>query len=254
MEDPLVLAALCAAALAAGFVDAIAGGGGLVTVPALLAAGLPPHLALGTNKGQSVFGTLAAAVRYARAGHIDLRRAAPMAALGLAGSLLGALLQLALPPESLRPVVLVLLPAAAAVVLLGPRRREGAAGERGRGLLAAGTLGFLVAGYDGFFGPGTGTFLVLGFTGILGWSPVRATAEAKVVNAASNLAAMAVFALRGTVLWGVALPMAAAQVAGGLLGAHAAVRRGDGLVRGVLAVVVLGLVARLGWDLWRAGG
>jgi uncharacterized membrane protein YfcA len=248
---PGTLALLCAAALAAGFVDAVAGGGGLLTVPALLAAGLPPHLVLGTNKGQSVWGTLAATIRYARAGRIEGRRALLVhLPLGLAGSFLGALLVLRVSPAVLRPLVLVLLPAAAAVVLLRPAPRDGtdAPPGRGAGILAA-ALAFAIAAYDGFFGPGTGTFLILAFTGLLGWSATRASAEAKVVNLASNAAALSLFALEGSVAWSVALPMAAAGVAGGLLGAHATLRGGDRLVRGAVALVVAALCAKIGFDL-----
>ncbi|NUN52162.1 MAG: TSUP family transporter, partial [Planctomycetaceae bacterium] len=130
---------------------------------------------------------------------------------------------------------------------LRPRPPAFLAGSRGPAAAAA--VAFLVAAYDGFFGPGTGTFLILGFTGLLGWSAVKASAEAKVVNASSNLAALAVFAAGGSVAWGVALPMAAAQVAGGFLGAHVALRKGDRLVRGFVAAVVVALVAKLALDL-----
>ncbi len=246
---PGTVAWLCAAALAAGWVDAVAGGGGLITVPALLAAGLPPHLALGTNKGQSVFGSFAALLRFGRSGLIDRRRAAVAFPLGFVGSLLGAWAVLWIRPEALRPLVLILLPAAAAVVLLRPRPAEAPpSGPAGRGLVAVAAIAGVVGAYDGFFGPGTGTFLILAFVGILGMPATRASAEAKVVNFASNLAAAALFAWSGTVVWRLALPMAAAQFAGGILGAHLAVRRGDRLVRGVLAVVVLALVAKLAAD------
>ena len=248
--SPGTQAALCGAALAAGFVDAIAGGGGLVTLPALLSAGIPVDFALGTNKGQSVFGSLAATARFAAGGKIDGRRALVLFPLGFAGSLLGAWLVLRIPSESLRPIVLVLLPAAAIAVLLRPTPAATAPGApaRNAGPVAA-ALALLIGTYDGFFGPGTGTFLILGFVGLLRWSPVQASAEAKVVNFASNLAAVLVFAARGAILWRVALPMAAAQFAGGLLGAHSALRVGDRLVRGAVALVVAGLMVKIALDL-----
>jgi uncharacterized membrane protein YfcA len=246
---PGTIAWLCAAALAAGFVDAIAGGGGLLTLPALLAAGIPPYLALGTNKGGSVFGSGAALARYARSGLVDGRRAKIAFPLGFLGSLAGAWAVLLLDPGVLRPVILVLLPTAAAVVLLRPRKSEDApAVATGRGLPTVAAVAAVVGAYDGFFGPGTGTFLILAWVGLLGMAATRASAEAKVVNFASNLAAAALFAWRGTVLWEVALPMAAAQIAGGVLGAHLAIRRGDRLVRGAVAVVVLALVVKLAAD------
>ena len=240
---------LCAAALAAGFVDAIAGGGGLVTLPALLAAGLPPHLALGTNKGQSVFGSFAAVLRFARGGRIDRRRAAVGFPLGFAGSLLGAWLVTRVSPEALKPVVVVLLPAAAAVVLLRPGRAGAGEGAPRPGLLLPAAIALGIGAYDGFFGPGTGTFLILAYCGLLGLGATQASADAKVVNFASNLAAVAIFAWSGTVLWRIALPMAAAQAAGGWLGAHLALRVGDRLVRGTVAVVVVALAVKLGLDL-----
>ncbi|MBF5045097.1 TSUP family transporter [Aggregicoccus sp. 17bor-14] len=247
---PLQLLLLCFAALCAGIVDAIAGGGGLITLPVLLSTGLPPHLALGTNKGQSVFGSFAALVRFSRGGMVDGGLARWTFPLGLVGSLLGAALVLALKPEVLKPLVLVLLIAVA--VFLTFRRAPPPGGHpqppRQR-LLAIGALVALAIGaYDGFFGPGTGTFLIIAFSGLLGRTLSRASADAKVVNFASNLAAVGLFASRGVVLWQYALPMAAAQFTGAWIGAHLAVRGGDRFVRIVVLGVVLALVLKLGHD------
>jgi uncharacterized protein len=253
--SPALVAALALVALVAGVIDAIAGGGGLLTVPALLWAGLPPHLALGTNKGQSVFGSFAALVRFARSGLVDGRRARVTFPLGLAGSLAGAALVLRVPPSALRPMVLALLAGAALFVGL---RRPGAgrpveqAPGREAPPVEAG-IALAVGIYDGFFGPGTGTFLIVAFVALLGDRLAQASASAKVVNFGSNLAAVILFAWRGVVIWKVALPMAAAQLAGGWLGAHLTVRRGDGLVRRVTVAVALALAAKLAWDM-RAGG
>ena len=247
---PTELALLVAAALVAGTIDAVAGGGGLLTVPALLAAGLSPHLVLGTNKGQSVFGSFAALVRFGRSGLVDPRRAVVMFPLGLIGSLAGAALVLSVPPAALRPVVLFLLAAAALFIGLRPAARPPAAlPPRRRETVLAGTAALAIGAYDGFFGPGTGTFLIIAFVGLLGHGLARASAEAKVVNFASNLAAAVVFSARGTVIWRIALPMAAAQLAGGWLGAHLAVRRGDTLVRRAVVVVALAAAAKLAWDM-----
>jgi uncharacterized membrane protein YfcA len=237
-------AVLACVALVAGTVDAIGGGGGLLTLPALLWAGLPPHLALGTNKGQSVFGSGAALVRYLRAGLVDPAQARVTFPLGFAGSLAGAALVLCISPERLRPLVLALLAGAAVFVAL--RRAAPQAGTRREGrtrLVLAGSTALVIGGYDGFFGPGTGTFLIVAFVALLGDGLARASAEAKVVNFASNLAALVLFSTRGVVVWRVALPMTAGQLAGGWLGAHLAVRRGDGLVRGVVVVIALALAA-----------
>ncbi len=239
-------------ALAAGSIDAIAGGGGLLTLPALLATGLPPHLALGTNKGQSVFGSGAALARFARAGLVERRRAWVSFPAGLAGSFLGAALVLLIEPEVLRPLVLALLVAAALFLAFRPSVRErDAAGPVFGSTVLAGAIALGIGAYDGFFGPGTGTFLTIAFVLVLGDAMARASANAKVVNFASNLAAMILFASRGLVIWKVALPMAAAQLAGGWIGAQFAVRGGDRVVRRVVLAVVIALAAKLAADLVR---
>jgi uncharacterized membrane protein YfcA len=249
--SPSTIALLVGVATLAGAVDAVAGGGGLLTVPALLAAGLPPDLALGTNKGQSVFGSGAALLRYARAGLVDRRMARITFPAGLAGSLGGAALVLLVPPSALRPVVLVLLVVVAVVLALRPAAPAPRAGPRPGTArpLAAGAIALAIGAYDGFFGPGTGTFLIFAFAIVLGLRLQEASADAKVVNFASNLAAVLLFASRGVVVWTVALPMAAGQFAGGLLGAQLAVRGGDRVIRWVVLVVVAALVLKLGSDL-----
>lgn len=241
------LALLFGVALAAGTVDAIAGGGGLLMLPALLAAGLPPHLALGTNKGGGVFGAAASLWRYSRAGLVDGPRARAGFPLAFCGSLLGAAVALRLSPAVLRPVVLVLLVAVAILLALRPSQLQPRAARPPRhDLILAGVVAFVLGGYDGFFGPGTGTFLIVAFVMLFGLTMARASADAKAVNFASNLAAALLFSLRGAVLWRAAIPMAAGQLCGGFLGAHLAVRGGDRLVRATVLVVVLALVLKLG--------
>jgi uncharacterized membrane protein YfcA len=233
----------------AGLIDAIAGGGGLLTVPALLTAGLPPHLVFGTNKGAAVFGSGAAFWRFARAGLIDGPRARWLFPLGFVGSLLGARLVLLLEPKVLKPLVLVLLVVAGVVVAFVRPPAEGASRPPlTHALFKAGGLALVIGAYDGFFGPGTGTFLIITFVTVLHLSLQQATANAKVVNFASNLAAMLLFVSQGLVVWKVSLPMAVGQFVGGTLGAQLAVKGGDRLVRRVVLGVVLALVARLGYD------
>jgi uncharacterized membrane protein YfcA len=245
------LALLVSVALVGGTVDAIAGGGGLLTVPALLWVGLSPHAALATNKGQSVFGSFAALVRFARSGLVDPARARATFPLGVAGSLAGAALVLVVPKEALRPVVLALL--ALAALFAGLRRPARARLEDAppprHARLLAGAVALALGAYDGFFGPGTGTFLIVAFVALLGDGLAHASAAAKVVNFASNLAAVALFAAKGTVAWRLALPLAAAQLAGGWTGAHLAVRRGDALVRRAVVAVALAAAAKLAWDM-----
>ena len=249
---------LVLAAFVAGAVDAVAGGSGVIAVPALLATGLPPHLALGTNKAQGVFGTLASTLRYAHAGLLDRKRARLTFPLGLAGSLCGAALVLLVPPATLRPVVLVLLVVAAVALALRPRVRIPRA-EESRPIgaraprLTAGIVALVLGCYDGFFGPGAGTFLILALAFLFGLPLQRASADAKPINFASNLAAVVLFSARGAVLWKLALPMAAAQFAGAYVGAHLTVRGGDRVVRLVMLAVVLALVAKLAADTLPAG-
>ncbi|MBL8957500.1 MAG: TSUP family transporter [Myxococcaceae bacterium] len=259
------IAALVAVAFAAGLVDAIAGGGGLLTLPALLTAGLAPQAALATNKGQSVFGSFAALLRYARGGLVARERAQVAFPAGFVGSLLGGLLLLALDPKVLKPLVLVLLVGAGLFVAFRPQPRRATSGASPTGPREAGSetqhapvkrpalvTALIASGigfYDGFFGPGTGTFLIVAFVAVLGDELTRATAEAKVVNFASNLAAVTLFGLRGLIVWQIALPMAAAQFVGGLVGAQLAMKSGGPLIRRMVLLVVVALVAKLGWDL-----
>jgi hypothetical protein len=239
------IALLAAVAFVAGLIDAIAGGGGLISLPALLAAGLPPHIALGTNKGQSTFGTLSALIQFARAGLVDPKRALKMFPLGFAGSIAGALLVLLVRPEQLRPLVLILLIGVAA--FLAFRRPvahpEGHPPPHGAALWAA-LIAAVCGFYDGFFGPGAGTFLIVALVGLVGLTLTRATAEAKVVNWAANLGALIVFAVRGVTVWRIALPMAGASIAGAYVGAHLAMKGGDRLVRYVVLAVVTALVVK----------
>lgn len=247
----LELALLCFSALVAGGVDAIAGGGGLITLPMLLATGMPAHYALGTNKGQSVFGSFAALVRYARARLVSGRLAWVSFPLGLMGAFAGTRLVLWVKPEVLKPLVLVLLVAVAAFLAFrkGPPPGDRPEPPLARLRLLGGVVAFVIGAYDGFFGPGTGTFLIVGFSTLLGHGLLRASADAKVVNFASNIAAVVLFAWSGKVLWHVALPMAAAQFTGAWIGAHLTVKGGDRLVRKVVLLVVAALVLKLGRDL-----
>lgn len=232
--------------LIAGMIDAIAGGGGLLTLPALLHAGLPPHLALATSKGQSVFGSGAAMIRFARAGHLRWRRCAASFAAGFSGSLVGATLVTLIDPSALKPLLIVLLLAAAVLVMI-PRPTNSKRPERviGTAMGIAVAVGF----YDGFFGPGCGTLLIIGFVWLLGDDPVAASGNAKVVNFASNLAALALFASKGLVLWHIALPMALGQFIGGSIGAQFVITRGAAVVRRAAATVALAMVCKLGWGL-----
>jgi uncharacterized protein len=245
---PEHVALLCLAAFCGGTVDAIAGGGGLITVPALLAAGLSPHQALGTNKGQSSFGSLAAIVRYRHAGLVDWKLAAVAFPIGFLGSALGSILALHLKPGVLRPIVLVLLVLVGFLFASGRLRPKERSGPVPKRTLLLGAFALAIGLYDGFFGPGAGTFIIAGYAALLHLPLTRATANAKVLNFASNVAALLFFARGGMILWGLAIPMAVAQLFGGYCGAHLAIRRGDALIRGVAVAVVLALVVWVALD------
>ena len=244
--DVLTIVLLSVAALGAGTVDAIAGGGGLITLPALLAAGLSPHQALATNKGQSMWGSGAALVAFWRAGRVERKQAPVNFSLGFVGSLVGAALVSMIDKDALRPIVIAMLIGAAVLLVIRKPARDQDAPDA-RWWIAA-LLALVIGAYDGFFGPGTGTFLIVGFVALCGRSLVHASADAKVVNFASNLAAVAVFANAGFVVWQLALPMAVGQLCGGIIGAHLAMRGGERIVRGVVLCVSGALIIKLVLD------
>jgi len=248
--EPWMIALLALAAFGAGLVDAIAGGGGLVTVPALLAAGLPVPLALATNKGQASFGAISSFFSFWTSGGINRRRAPLAFACGFFGSLAGARVLLLVRPEPLKPVVLALLLVAAAIVAYPRKPTSGEA--RSWAMLALGPIAFSLGFYDGFFGPGVGSMLIVAFVIVFGDPLTVASGNAKVVNLASNLAALLLFSIKGAVLWHVAAPMAAANALGAFTGARLAVRRGDGFVRIVVLCVVTALVLKMLADLLRS--
>ena len=232
--------------------DAIGGGGGLITVPALLAAGLPPHVALATNKGQSVFGSFSALTRYAHAGLVDRAAARVAFPLALGASALGAMFAMSLRASILGPTILVLLVTAAlAVMFTRPAEASPASVGSSRRIVVVMALGaVLIGAYDGFFGPGAGTLWIALYVGLARLPLARATADTKVVNFASNAAALVIFAHGGLVFWKAAVPMAVSQVFGGFLGAHLAVRRGDRFIRAVVLLVAGALVLKVAHALY----
>ena len=253
----LTLAALCGFAFLAGFVDAVVGGGGLIQIPALfvLMPQLPPALLFGTNKFAAVWGTLSAALQYTRRVPPIWRTVLPAALAALLFSFLGAHTVSALNPAVLRPLILALL-----LLVLGYtlwKKDFGAlhaphlshAQQLWLGLATGAIIGF----YDGFFGPGTGSFLIFAFVGLFGFSFLAASASAKLVNVVTNFAALAYFTTHGDVLYATALPMAACNIAGSLLGSRLALQRGSGFVRGLFIVVVGVLIARFAYDIFKAG-
>ncbi|MCX7149513.1 MAG: TSUP family transporter [Rhodocyclales bacterium] len=249
-EFDLIL--LLVAALFAGFVDAVAGGGGLIQVPTLLMA-LPaesPATVFGTNKVSSIFGTANAALRYAKRIAMPWGIALPTAAAAFLFSFVGAMVMAWLPKAVVRPLVLGLL--VLVMIYTAIRPEFGAVSgsrlepglERRWALLVGALLGF----YDGFFGPGAGSFMIFAFVRLFRLDFLHASSAAKVVNFATNAAALAYFVPSGHVLWITGLAMAVFNIAGALLGARLALRHGSGFVRRVFLVVASVLIARLAYD------
>ena len=231
----------------AGFVDSIAGGGGIISLPAYFAAGLPPHIALATNKFSGFIGTSTAVLRYYRAGKIHLRIGL-LAALGaLIGSAIGAKIALLVSETAIRSVMLVMVPVVLAVFLLKdrifpPSESDGAAKLQG---LKSVVIGAGIGCYDGFFGPGTGTFLAIAFYFFLRLDLVTASANARLTNLASNAGSLAVFLYHGKVLFPLAFFTALAGIAGNILGSELAIANGERIVRPLTVVVLILLLGEV---------
>lgn len=234
-----------AVALVAGLVDAIAGGGGLLTVPALLWAGLPPVEALATNKLQASFGSFIATVNFVHQGAVDPRRARLTVGCTFVGASIGALLVQHLSPELLERVIPVFLIGFAVYFLFSPRVADVDSHRRISDAAFALSIGTTVGFYDGFFGPGTGTFFAAAYILLLGYNLRRATAHTKLMNFTSNIASLAWFALGGYVVWKTGLIMAVGQFIGAWTGSHLVLRHGGWVVRPLLVVVTLLISLRL---------
>jgi len=249
--EPATIILVVVAALCAGWVDAVVGGGGLIQLPALLLVpGITPVQALATNKMGSIFGTTTSAVTYYRRASPDLKTALPMAGVALAGSFGGAIVATSLPAEVFKPVIIAALAAVAAFTALRPAAgtltRLRHSGARHLGTAAA--IGLVIGFYDGLIGPGTGSFLVIAMVALLGYSFLAASAKAKIVNMATNFGALLFFLPHGGLLWGLGLILGAANMAGGYLGARTALSRGSGFVRIIFLLVVAVLIVKLGFD------
>jgi len=242
---PDILALLVLAAFAAGFVDSIAGGGGLITIPALLLAGAPPVHALGTNKLQGMFGAASATWSYARNGHVRLGAQALPALLAFLGSILGALTATILPGKIFGAVLPALLVAIALYFLFRPGLDDIDRAERMRPALFGVTFVPLIGFYDGLFGPGTGSFFMLAFVALAGFGLLKATAHTKLLNLASNVGGLVLFAFAGAVFWKAGLVMGAAQFAGAQLGSRVAMKGGARVIKPLLVIVCLALAVKL---------
>lgn len=242
---PELLLVMVLVGLAAGWVDSIAGGGGLISLPALLFTGVTPIEALATNKLQGTFGSFTATVNYTRRGWVDLRSARWMILASLLGSALGTALVQSMSLAMVERLLPLLLGAMAVYFLLSPRLgdvdRQPRLSRRAYATTAAPAIGF----YDGFFGPGTGSFFTLSAVALLGASSARAVGLTKVLNFASNIASVSVFLIGGHMVWAMGLAMIVGQSMGAWLGSSMAIRGGVRLIRPIVVIVCLGMMSRL---------
>ena len=247
-----VLLIVCPLVFVGGVIDAVAGGGGLVTLPAYLIAGLPPHMAAGTNKCGNFFGTLVSAGRFLKHSSIHMPTAVTAAVMALIGAWLGARLNMIVPEQFLYYLMLIVVPVMAVFLLW--KRDFGTENlsytiKAGKLIVLSGIIGLVVGCYDGFFGPGAGTFLMLAFTGLCKFDLLTASGNTKLVNAASNLASIITFAVGGKVLWAVGIPAAICGIAGNYVGSGLAIKKGAKIIRPMFVVVLTLLVIRLVYDI-----
>ena len=249
----LSLAALILAAFVAGWVDAVVGGGGLIQLPALLIglpSSTPPAAILGTNKISSFCGTATSSLTYALRIPLDWRTVMPLVVASAIGSAVGASLARLLPRDAFTPIVLLALIGVGLYVWrrpqLGMVSVRKYAGRRHYGLTVL--IGLVVGAYDGFLGPGTGSFFVILLVAVIGYGFLEASATAKIANLVTNLSAIVVFGLSGSVLWTLGLMMGAANLVGGYIGARTAISRGNSFVRKVFLVVLTALIIKLAYD------
>jgi uncharacterized protein len=250
----LSLTGLILAAFVAGWIDAVVGGGGLIQLPALLIglpSGTPPAVILGTNKISSFCGTATSSLTYALRIPLDWRTVAPLVVASAIGSAVGASLARLLPRDAFTPIVLIALIGVGLYVWRRPQlglvsiRKHPGPGHYG---LAA-VIGLVVGAYDGFLGPGTGSFFVILLVVVLGYGFLEGSATAKIANLITNLSAIVVFGLSGSVLWTLGLMMGAANLVGGYIGARTAISRGSSFVRKVFLVVLASLIIKLAYDM-----
>lgn len=241
---------VCPLALLAGFVDSVAGGGGLISLPAYYLAGLPASTAAGTNKLSATMGTVLAVYNYGKSGKMN-RRIGLLAGVGaMVCSALGVCLMKGLPDQTVRLLVMCCIPIAALFTL--KKRKEGGSVRAydpiQTALLALG-IGCGIGFYDGLIGPGTGTFLILLFVHIFGMDDVTASGTAKITNLCSNLAALLSLYLTGDVLWLLGLPAGLCAMLGAAVGSRLTLRKGSGFVRGMMLCVLMLLLAKMITDM-----
>lgn len=236
---------LISAAFVAGIIDSIAGGGGMITIPALLLAGIPPVEALGTNKLQGLFGSSSATIAYARKGYVNIYEQWPEAIASLVGSVLGAFLATIVPVDIMRAALPALLVAIAIYFAAKPNIGDLDRARRMGSFAFGFTIVPLIGFYDGLFGPGTGSFFMMAFVALAGYGVLKATAHTKLLNCASNVGAFATFAIFGVINWKIGITMGIAQFLGAQIGANVAMKVGSRIIKPLLVVASIALAVRL---------
>lgn len=244
----LTLIIVCPMVFFGGFVDAIAGGGGLITLPAYIFAGLPIHIAYGNNKFANCIGTFVASIKFFKGGHIKIKSSLVAALGALLGSWFGTQLVLILSEKTLNYCLMIILPVVG-IFMLANRNFGKSTEEKQMSVLKKSliyfVIGLVVGAYDGFFGPGTGTFLIIGFTLFIGVNVVTASGNAKIVNLASNLAALITYIINGKVVFAIGIPAAICSVLGNYLGAQMAIKGGAKIIRPIIIVVMILLIIKV---------
>ena len=237
----------------AGFVDAAAGGGGIISIPAYMFVGIPAHFALGCNKFSSTCGTTLTVFRFWKSGAIDIRSSLIAAAGSFAGSALGAKTALMLSDQAIKTMLVFILPAVAVIISLkrnfGEENLSQAINKTNAAILAA-AIGFFIGGYDGLFGPGTGTFAIIAFSMMMKYDLKTASGNAKILNLASNAASLITFAFAGTVIYKIAIPAAICGLAGNYYGSHCVLTKGAKFIRPMVLMVLTILLAKVIYDLY----
>ena len=240
-----VFALLFLASVLAGFIDSIAGGGGLIALPAMLIMGIPPLEALGTNKLSAQFGAASATLSYARAGHVKLSQQYPIALMAVGGGAIGAIVASLVPPDALKIAMPFMLMLIGLYFTFKPHLNDTDRMARLRPLVFGLTIVPLIGFYDGIFGPGTGSFFMLAFVTLAGFGVLKATAHTKLLNFGSNVGAFAVFLAYGVVLWKVGFVMGAGQFLGAQAGSRVAMKSGAKIIKPLLVITSIALAIRL---------
>lgn len=243
---------ICPLIFISGFIDSIAGGGGLVSLPTYNIAGLSPHFALGTNKFSSCIGTFFSTMRFVKNKSYNLTSAIPSIIFAFIGSAIGSKIAVCLDAKILQYILIGGIPIIAAVIFkkknlshITPRNYS-----KAKIIILSSIIGFVIGGYDGFFGPGTGTFLILAYTSVLGFDLLTSMGNAKLVNLTSNIASFIIFAIEGKILFAIGIPAALCAIAGHYIGSGLAIKNGQKVIRPMLILVLTLLLIKLSWDLF----